>query len=190
MNTRSRLRTLESEDGSALLIAMLILVVITLVGIFSIRTSSIEVEISGNHRLYKEVFNAADGGAEAGIELVEQNIYSAGFDDAGGGNFLVGNFAGPSLNFYLSGPPNMPSDINRDAFTPSGYAGSDPHTNLTIGGNPSLSTGSAIQMAAGYEGIGKGTAGAGAVYVYDIWSQRIGARNSSAVITLQWEHIM
>jgi hypothetical protein len=61
---------------------------------------------------------------------------------------------------------------------------------LTIGGNTELSTGGAIQMAAGYEGKGKSSAGGGSWVVYDIWSQHIGEINSETVILLQWKHVM
>jgi len=83
----------------------------------------------------------------------------------------------------------IPSDINRDAFMPFNYAGNQPHTNLRIGGNPGLSQGSAIQMAAGYEGTGKGAAGGGSFVTYDIISQRKDLGNSESTIKVQWKHI-
>ncbi|MFC1837405.1 hypothetical protein ACFLYW_01830, partial [Thermodesulfobacteriota bacterium] len=51
-----------------------------------------------------------------------------------------------------------------------------------------FSTGSAIQMAAGYEGLGKGSAGGGASIIYDVYAMRYGERNSAALHYIQWIH--
>ncbi len=175
-----------NEKGSTLIISVLILLLLTVIGIAATNTSTIEILISGNDKVHKMAFHQADGGTEVGIEIIEQNIIMAGFDTN-----VVGDVNVTSLNLFLKVPPiNMPDDNNRDAFFPRNYAGNDPHTNLTAGGNPELSTGSAIQMAAGYEGIGKGVAGGGATIVYDIWSQHIGLANSEDIILLQWIHVM
>lgn len=170
---------------------MLILLLLTLMGISATNTSNIELRISGNVKWHNMAFYAADGGCQAGIELVEQNIFALGFADDGTGNFTVGNISGSPLNFYMNSAPTvlMPSDTSRDAFMPFNYAGTQPHTNLKIGGNPSLSQGSAIQMAAGYEGIGKGAAGGGSFIAYDIVSQRKDLGNSESAIRVQWKHI-
>jgi hypothetical protein len=178
-----------NEEGSTLVLSVLILLLLTIIGIAATNTSTIEILISGNNRVQKMAFHQADGGTEVGIELVEQNISLAGFDSTELAN--LGDVNVTSLNLYLNVPPiNMPDDNNRDAFFPKDYAGNDPHTNLTVGGNPGLSTGGAMQMAAGYEGKGKSSAGAGSYVVYDIWSQHIGRANSEAIILLQWRHVM
>jgi len=180
----------KDERGSALTITLLILVLVTVMGIAAINTSNIEIKIAGNQKLHEIAFYNADGGTEVAIEIVEQNIASAGFDDAGSEDFEIGNITGISLNLYLNPSSGKPSDANRDAYLPKNYKENDPHTNLNIGGNPNLSTGSAIQMAGGYEGGGKGAAGGGSFVVYDIWSQYRGDRNSESVIRLQWMHVM
>ncbi len=133
-------------------------------------------------------FHQADGGTEVGIELVEQNISLAGFDSTDLAN--IGEVNATNPNLYLNTTSSLPSDINRDAYLPKNYIVNEPHTNLTIGGNTGLSTGGAIQMAAGYEGKGKSSAGGGSYVVYDIWSQHIGRANSETIILLQWMHVM
>ena len=62
--------------------------------------------------------------------------------------------------------------------------------NLSIFGNTVLSTGSAIQLAQGYEGKGKGAAGGGAYIAYEIHAQHNGATNSEAVVRLDWNHLI
>jgi len=170
-----------NEKGSTLLISVLILLLLTVIGIAATNTSTIEILISGNDKVHKMAFHQADGGTEVGIELVEQNIYVAGFD-----NNQVGDVNATNLNLYMNSDPGTPPFATYDAH----YGGNGTHTNLKVGGNPELSAGSAIQMAAGYEGIGKGAAGSGGFIVYDIWSQHIGVANSEAMILLQCMHVM
>jgi hypothetical protein len=177
-----------NERGSTLVLAVLILLLLTIIGIAATNTSTLELIISGNDKAQKMAFNQADGGTEIGIELVEQNISLAGFDSTDLEKLGEVNATNPNL--YLNTVSTSPSDGNRDAYFPKDYTGNEPHTNLTIGGNTGLSTGGAIQMAAGYEGKGKSAAGGGSWVVYDIWSQHVGEVNSEAVILLQWRHVM
>jgi hypothetical protein len=179
-----------NEKGSTLIYSVLILLLLTVIGIAATNTSTIEILISGNDKAHKMAFHQADGGIEVGIELLEQNIKLAGFDATDLAN--LGDVNATSTNFYLNDIPDMPSDSNRDAYLPGNYAGNDPHTNLTIGINASgyPLSGNAIQMAAGYEGIGKGAAGGGGYVIYDIWSQRIELGNSEDTILLKWLHLI
>jgi Tfp pilus assembly protein PilX len=173
-----------NEKGSTLIISVLILLLLTVIGIAATNTSTIEILISGNDKVHKMAFHQADGGTEVGIELVEQNIYAAGFNAADLAN--LGDVNATNAKLYMNSNPGTPPFAAYDA----NYEGNGTQTNLRVGGNPELSTGSAIQMAAGYEGIGKGAAGSGGFIVYDIWSQHIGVANSEDMILLQWMHVM
>ena len=77
-----------------------------------------------------------------------------------------------------------------DAYFPRDYLTNEPHTNLNVGGDPGLSTGSAIQMAAGYEGKGKSSAGGGGYVIYDIFSEHMGRSKAVGRVRLQWQHVM
>ena len=79
-----------------------------------------------------------------------------------------------------------------DAYYPPDY---DPATNpdvplttISIGGAARYAQGSAIQMAAGYEGLGKGSGAGGASIIYDVYVQRYGDENSEALHTIEWVH--
>ena len=65
-----------------------------------------------------------------------------------------------------------------------------PHTNLAIFGATDLGAGSAVHMAAGYEGKGKGAAGGGAVINYNVFSQSFGLLRSESVIRLGYRHMI
>lgn len=173
-----------NEKGSTLIISVLILLLLTVIGIAATNTSTIEILISGNDKWHKMAFHQADGGTEVGIELVEQNINLAGFNAADLAN--LGDVNATNPNLYMNSNSGTPPFAIYDAY----YGGNGTRTNLKVGGNTELSTGSAIQMAAGYEGVGKGAAGGGGKIVYDIWSQHIGLDNSEVMILLQWMHVM
>jgi hypothetical protein len=186
-----------NEKGSVLLLALLIITLLVLIGVWSTNTSTTETAISGNEKLSKVAFYNADGGAELGVALVEANI------DSRGDGFAVGTRYGTAADpynvqiatrkFYLNSDlTSKPDCTNRDAFTPTdgSCSGRPAITNLRIGGNSELSTGGAIQMIAGYEGKGKGSAGAGSWVTYDIRAQHRNVRNSEAIINLRWRHVL
>jgi len=52
----------QSEQGSITVIALMLLVVLTLLGITITRTSTIDIQIAGNEIQYKENFYVAEGG--------------------------------------------------------------------------------------------------------------------------------
>ncbi|MDA3819828.1 MAG: pilus assembly PilX N-terminal domain-containing protein [Candidatus Delongbacteria bacterium] len=55
---------LNNEKGSTLIIAVVFLMLLTILGVFATTTSTIEVQISGNDKINKMVFYAADSGID------------------------------------------------------------------------------------------------------------------------------
>ena len=195
---------LNNQRGTALIVALLMLVVLTLIGISATTTTTFELQISGNDKLYKRSFFAADGGTAAGSELIEQSIEERDWtDDSTRGN--VGILNG---DFYLNrdtdagidpipsdNPPNLDAVIPLSAIvdttaSPFVLDTSVPHTNLKIVGNSQLSSGSAVQLASGYEGKGKGAGGGGAWIIFDVRAQHRDVRDTSVMVRLGWRHVM
>ena len=58
---------LRSERGFALIIALLVLLVLTLIGISAINTTIFETSISGNERVGTDAFYAAEAGIQIGL---------------------------------------------------------------------------------------------------------------------------
>ncbi|MDW7773826.1 MAG: pilus assembly PilX N-terminal domain-containing protein [Desulfobulbaceae bacterium] len=200
----------KNEQGFVLVTALLIMLVLTVIGIAGSINTSTELLIAGNDRTFKETFFNADGGAEVGQELLEQNLACiTGFPEknnfaqaALNGGSLIENFIYvKSPDFWRNfSPTDIPSDFNdddtygiqnRDIFFPlDSYNKTDPHTNLNIAGSTKLTTGSAIQMAAGYEGKGYALGAGGAYLIYDILSQHLGKNNSESIIHVFYRHII
>lgn len=188
------MNVLSNERGSALILAMLVIVLLTVIGIFGAQTSSVETRIAANDRQQKVAFHQAEAGAQVGRELIEQNIENRNWTS--GSN--VRNVAIVNGGFLANtslGNTDYATDANKDAYFPANSAPgtpitSQPHTNLRFGSNTRLSTGSAIQMVAGYEGRGKSAAQSGAWVVYDIRSQRLDTDKSMSRVWARWVHVM
>lgn len=195
-------KCLKNEGGFVMVVALMTLVILTLIGIAGLDTSIFEEQIAGNDWGAKQTFYKSDGGTELGSELLEYNFSCGDVVQA-----KIPRVKIDKANLFhatsapLTVPPgNYPSDTERDLCWPSGdqnqenpdlalcNSASAEKTNITMFGNVAYSPGSAIQMAAGYEGKGKGAAGGGAVYLHEIHSQNHGPRGNEAVIRIQWRH--
>lgn len=185
---------MDNQKGSAIIFAMLILVVVTLIGISATNTSVTELQISANDRLYKQAFYAADGGTEMAQNLIEDNIATLdGFSptspsttEAVFNNLTVTNLAFWT-NSNISDPwATLTSDNNRDFYMVSDDGNK---TNFKVGSVSKLSSGGALEMAAGDKGAGKSASSSGFYMLYDIYSQHLGHRNSKATVVVQWRYI-
>lgn len=200
MKSRQRLTT--NEDGFVLIVAMMIMVVLSFIGIFATSTSMIELQIAGNDRLAKNAFYRSDGGVQAGIEMIEQNLNCAnGFSTAvtaiGGLDIMDVKFAydeemkdvaGATASVLLDDIPSDTIRAIRIPNDPNNRVDTAPHTNLAAWGVTRLLPGNAIQMVAGYEGKGKGVASGGSIIEYDLLSQHVGINNSEAQIQTTYRH--
>ena len=210
---------IENQRGSALVIALLMLVVLTLIGISATTTTTFEMQIATNDKLFKSAFYAADGATEMCGEVIEQNIEDRDWSNKiARGNVAVWRRTKNSYdtfvdladgNLYMNRDddliPNttdeevsgLPSDDNHDLIYPltavntgSWTLTGAAHTSMKVEGNTTLSTGSAVQLIAGYEGKGKGASAGGAWVTYDIRANRNDVRNTQARILLGWRHVL
>ncbi len=209
-----------NEDGFVLVVTLVILVMLTLLGLAGTRTTTTEIKISGNDKLAKQTFYQADGATEAGIEMIELNVACPlGFAKAGTGfddddpstsfsiygvdifdsTFMfddnIDQIAFDSGSAYvgtavaLAEMPSIDARTLRITATPMN-PDAPPTTNLAIFGVPALSTGSAILLAAGYEGRAKAAAALGAFINYAIHSQHRELANAESIVRLDWQHLI
>ena len=59
--------TIANERGVALVVAVLVMITATFLGIAAVMTSDIETRISGNQRIMEKAFYGADAGADRGL---------------------------------------------------------------------------------------------------------------------------
>lgn len=182
------------EQGFVLVAALMFLVILTLVAITVTNTSLTESEIAANDKFRRQAFSLADGGTEVGHNLLEENISCPnGF--TGTIPLSIGAAEVLTANFWINEtepPTPYPADANgkRHIRLPANDA--VPHTNLHFMGRASLSTGSAIQMIAGYEGTGYSAATGGGQVITTVDSQHIRwpLNTSEAMIRIRWRHVI
>lgn len=64
------------EQGSVLVIALILLVLLTLIGISASRNTETEIMIAGNERVFKQNFYLAEGAAMRAVQIMEDNDIS------------------------------------------------------------------------------------------------------------------
>ncbi len=105
---------LENEKGVALVVALIMLLVLTLVGIASISSSVYEAKIAGNDRFGTAAFYAAKGGVERGIaQLPVLTSYSGSIGDETYRSGPIKVESPQDLELKLLGPMARPGyDVN------------------------------------------------------------------------------
>lgn len=77
MSSFSLCNRVKDNEGAALVIALIILVLLTVIGVYAVFTSSVETRIAGYERLQEESFYAADGGTDYGRTVIELFLTTA-----------------------------------------------------------------------------------------------------------------
>jgi len=109
-----------NDQGVSLVVALLILLVLTILGISAISTTTYETNIAGNERLYNNAFYAADSGVDYFYGTINTyvntylnnptgtipltNSISAGID-LGGGQFNIQPILPTHVRIVTLGPP-------------------------------------------------------------------------------------
>lgn len=196
---KSRAQTIGHERGSAIIIVLLILAATVMLGVFATNTSQVEFQIAGNDIRQKAAFYGAEGGTDYGAQLVEERIACFAYDDSEE-EVAVGEILLKNPNFWLSAQDEDGAGVQsgtqytvelKDAFHfPKDAQPGEQQTEVKVDGYTMYAHGAAIQQAAGYEGKGKGAAGGGVNYLYEMKSERTGAALSKASVTLGWRHVV
>jgi len=98
----------EDQKGVALIIALIMLLVLTLIGMSSISSTFFESKISGNERFGSAAFYVASGGVEVGISrLPDITAYSGsiGSDESYRSGSVTASSPQPSKNLGLMYKP-------------------------------------------------------------------------------------
>lgn len=79
----------KSQQGVVLIMSLVILMILTLIGVSSMRTSSLQERMSGNSRDYQIAFEAAELALRAGEDYIKSISTTADFNSTGNnGKFL------------------------------------------------------------------------------------------------------
>lgn len=183
------------EEGTAIIMAILILLILSVIGVYAVSTSTVETKITGLERGFQEAFYTADSGEPIGIYITNLILH---YDYQ-----LPGQLGSPWSNvikdqnllgvggelYTITRDPDQPevgsADISSAGF--SSALGLPAHVLLLIDIDR-LDTrhcpGSGVEFASGYEPIGHGGGGDISV-LYTIDSVgRYGLRGAESRITV------
>ena len=186
------LQPLKQEQGSVLILCILMLFLLTVLGISSTTTSDLELSIASNENYFHMAFFQADGGVEAGKEVIEKSVLDRTWSDTSPLPVTMDQVQIWDLNFWLTDEltdSDIPSDANRQVVIPVTVAGRALKTNLLFGETTQYAEGAAIQMVEGYASPGHSAASGGSWKTYGIRSRHEGIRNSSAMVRAGWRHV-
>lgn len=169
-----RLGQLVENTGSITVIALLILVVLTLMGVGATTTSEIELRIAGNQKFHLIAFESADSGVYVTPKLISsclENNDEQSFPDV--------TYLGSGGTFYRELLGFDAYDASRDVrFVVTGFNADVDVSRLGVQYN----TGSGVEFGSGAEGIGVGSPG-GVSILYDIDSLGDGPSSSVANVS-------
>ena len=168
---RINLFSLNHQEGAALVIAVMILLILTVVGIYAVTTSTLETKISGFEKSFKEAFYSSDSGEPMGIELTKTIIhdlpeqlsdFDAPWDDVIATDLFLGTDPEIFTDGRNSDQPSGAPDINStaDGTTPNLGLASAVRLRVDIDRvDTHAISGGATEFGSGYEGIGSGGGG-------------------------------
>lgn len=147
------------EEGSVLIVALFILVILTLLGIMATTNTETEIQIAGNEKFHKIAFQNADSGIFSAPKVIT-GAFEGGADPAWAGVTYLG--AGDTFYREIMGFDAY--DAFADIRFTLGSHNVDVDVNRT--GQVIIAGGSA-EFASGSEGVGTGSAG-GVGILYDM----------------------
>ncbi|MEH6469635.1 MAG: PilX N-terminal domain-containing pilus assembly protein [Halopseudomonas sp.] len=108
--------SLDKQQGITLIICMIVLVVLTIMGLASIRDTSMEEKMAGNLKNRNTAFQAAESGLRAGEQFLEDETIVPDFDGTAG---LYGQMddvlASMSASWAVSSARNELTDVTLNA---------------------------------------------------------------------------
>jgi hypothetical protein len=191
MTTETTIAVIRSQErGSALAITMLVLMLVTVIGLFALSTTDVEIQISGNERLYQQAFYAADAGSDFAQRVAWETHGLGVLPDTTTdvGTVTLHDSLFDELMDYDTAENDSDTDspLNAPDIT---VQMASLTTNIDVDGTSGYLAGAAIQFGAGYEGIGAGMGQGGVGKFYTIDSLSQGLRSSSARVESRYQYI-
>jgi hypothetical protein len=193
---RNKIRMFDanSQQGTAIIMVMLILMVLSIIGVYSVSTSSVETKITGVERGLQEAFYTADSGEPIGVSFIKKILQE---------DIQTVSELGAPWNSVIQDGDNFISELYNDANNrdwDEDIDSKDANNNLGLTAYVQLlvdidrlsaqhCAGSGVEFAAGYEGIGFGGGGDVAIF-YTVDSKGIySMRGAESELHAGYRHV-
>jgi Tfp pilus assembly protein PilX len=177
MPVKSIRHVVKDEQGIAFLMVMIIMLILTVLGIAAMTVTGLENRIAGFQRTTEVAADAAESCLSSSVKIIQQTIDGGTVPAAvvtASGPVPTGaeTAANPSLTMEIMGQ----ADNHGDTVTGAGALGPDYDqtiNNYSVRGDidrlyVQAKAGSGMQFAAGYEGVGSGSASGGVDVLYRV----------------------
>ncbi len=178
------------EQGMALISAMLLILIVSLMAVGISANTSMDVRISGYQKFKAISFGCAEAAANTSAEILEDNIYDAGWKTAaepfsypGLSSAYNGTIMIEDKDFYMH---SNHADPAATVIRMTGPVGADIAVQKTAS---KLAKGSAIQVSTGYEGVARGMGGGGVHLIYNIQTRGYGSNSAESVVGQHYRHV-
>lgn len=167
--------------------------VLTALGLMVVDVGDLNFMIAGNDRDAKNALIHADAGANTGHEILEADLERsrplslcdenvASFPACGSGSCDAACWANNTVaSFDVNDNASWPLQLYSNGTTGIYVRAGQLSQGLVVGG--------AIQMGAGYEGVGKSAAKGGSFVLYLVRSHYEGERQARGEVDLGWRHV-
>lgn len=182
------------NNGSALIVCVLMLMSVTVTGILSTRVALVETQIAGYEKFHRTTWSVTDGTTDMLLpQVIEYTLDPANARELPDQETLKDDegLEFQTLDFFMneseSCVANRPESDNRDVTLAGGSHGED--ISIRVYGDTEFTPGSALQLPEGYHGAGKGAAGGGTNIIYNIRGLGVGAGKVQARVQTRWRHV-
>ncbi|MBU0674355.1 MAG: hypothetical protein KJ950_06905 [Proteobacteria bacterium] len=185
-----------SQRGMALVSALLLILVISVTVVGISMDTSMDVRIAAYQQFKARSFGFSEGGMIAAGDILEDNAFNAGWDNpADPAPFpypnlspdYVGDSAGNKIDILGDGSFYMDENVTGDVkIRMKGDLKAEIRPQRLVA---KITKGGALQVAAGYAGIGKGLGGGGATIVYNLVSTGHDADQTQTDLAMHYRYI-
>ncbi len=174
---------LGNEQGFVLATALWVLLLLVFIGITSVTTSSVEVQVAANDKFHKIAFYDADGGIFTTPKLISTAIETDANPAVVGQLSVSGDFYNKIMGFApADGTAVYEVQYARNATIEMAF-----DVDVARAGQQIMAGGGA-EFASGSSGVGPGATG-GVAVLYDMNSNGAGPSNSVASITARYRKV-
>ena len=175
--SRDNLTSPRLQNGAVLAVSLLILVVLTIIGISSMVTTSLEEKMSGNFRDRQIAFNVAETTLAYAENFANNNINSASIFDDTNGFYAAYNGPGLHNSFDTATWWTGTNSVELPGSVSIGTVAARPRFTIEYRGEVGEEEGTSINIG----GYGESTGG-GAIESFRITVRAVGLTNNSVVI--------
>ncbi|MCK5323248.1 MAG: pilus assembly PilX N-terminal domain-containing protein [Desulfobulbaceae bacterium] len=175
------------ERGMALISALLLIMIVSLMAVGISSDTSMDVRIAGYQKFKAISFGYAESGSNTATEILEENIFDTGWSG-------TPPFSYPHLSASYNGTVTIydgdfclnANAANNTVIEMTGDIVADIIIQRLLS---MLATGGAIQQAAGYEGLGKGAGGGGVHVIYNFETRGQGSESAETLVGQHYRYV-